>query len=101
MELTIDRAGETATLRLNGDFTMESQLLFRETYRQLFDEHSPKILALDLARTEYLDSSALGMLVVLRNEAEQAGITVRLTNCRPFIIKLLRGANFDRLFRIS
>lgn len=101
MELSTDRIGDTATLKLNGDFTMDSQLQFRDTYRELLEGQDCKTLAIDLARTEYLDSSALGMLIVLKNEAEQQGVQVTLKNCQPFVSKLLRGANFDRLFKIA
>ncbi len=53
----------------------------------------------DLRGTEYIDSAALGMLLVLRESAGSA--TVRITNSRPAVRKILQIANFNTLFSID
>ena len=48
----------------------------------------------------YLDSSALGMLLLLRQKAETRHKPVVLLNSPPLILKLLRSVSFGKLFQI-
>jgi anti-anti-sigma factor len=54
----------------------------------------------DLESTEYMDSSALGMLLQLR-EYSRDGNGVSLINPNNGVREILRIANFDKLFPIS
>ncbi len=54
----------------------------------------------DLSGTEYMDSSAMGMLLQLRDHGDKtAGVS--LINGRQGVMEILRIANFDKLFRIA
>lgn len=55
----------------------------------------------DLARTLYMDSSALGMLLMLREAVGGEAGNVTLANCGPEISKILQIANFETLFSIE
>jgi anti-anti-sigma factor len=54
----------------------------------------------DLGHTEYMDSSAMGMLLQLREHSGNAG-PIALTNAGTGVREILRIANFDKLFSIS
>lgn len=54
----------------------------------------------DLGNTEYMDSSAMGMLLQLREHGAKAGPIV-LTHTGADVREILHIANFDRLFSIS
>ena len=54
----------------------------------------------DLENAEYMDSSALGMLLQLRDHAQKKD-EVRLVNGNPGIQEILRIANFDKLFKVG
>jgi anti-anti-sigma factor len=56
---------------------------------------------IDLQHTDYMDSSALGMLLVLREHAGSGSASVAITRCKPEVRKILQIANFERLFDIS
>ena len=56
---------------------------------------------IDLAGVDYLDSSALGMLLLLRDRAAAASKAVSLENCRGNVRQVLDIANFGKLFKIS
>jgi anti-anti-sigma factor len=58
-------------------------------------------LEIDLGKVEYLDSSALGMLLLLRERAENSRKRVMLSNCRGTVKQVLDIANFGKLFRIT
>lgn len=56
---------------------------------------------LDLAQATYLDSSALGMLLLLREKAGEQNAQVEFVNVQPEVLKILKVAKFDQLFLIS
>jgi anti-anti-sigma factor len=55
----------------------------------------------DLAQVEYLDSSALGMLLMLRDKIKASNRRVSLINCRGPVKQVLEIANFSKLFEVS
>ncbi|HEX8962435.1 MAG TPA: STAS domain-containing protein [Rhodocyclaceae bacterium] len=55
-------------------------------------------IVVDLGGTDYLDSSALGMLLVLRDRARHQSKSVVLARARGSVGNLLRIANFGKLF---
>ena len=54
---------------------------------------------IDLRDAEYLDNSALGMLLGLRDRVGDR--KVRIVNANPEIREILRIAYFDRMFAMS
>ncbi|OPX54104.1 anti-anti-sigma factor [Oceanospirillum multiglobuliferum] len=99
IQTTINR--DQSLMRLNGRFDFNSHKTFRETYQQLLDDDSVKEIALDLAQVEYLDSSALGMLLQLKEKADSKRKVIKLKNCSQLARDVLAIANFDKLFEIS
>ncbi len=77
------------------DFTVHAE--FREAYR---DVQGPVQYIVDLARTEYMDSSALGMLLLLREHAGD-GSRVRIINLQPDVRQIMDTANLGRLLAIE
>jgi len=88
-------------MRLNGRFDFNAHKIFRETYQQLLDEGSVKSITLDLSQVEYLDSSALGMLLQLKEKSDALKKVIKLQNCSQLAKDVLAIANFDKLFEIS
>jgi len=61
---------------------------------------------LDFSDTTYIDSSALGMLLILRekvnpNHAAEKTTNIKLVNTNSEIFKILGLANFNMLFDIE
>lgn len=86
----------TPTLRIEGRFDFRCHQEFRSAYESLGAMDSCEV---DLEATDYLDSSALGMLLVLR-EAVMGG-RVRILRCRPAVRRILEIANFQTLFSVG
>ncbi|MNR56929.1 hypothetical protein D3C85_1776040 [compost metagenome] len=61
----------------------------------------PKSVVVDLKDATYLDSSALGMLLLLRDHAGGDRSDIRLINSSSDVTKILAISNFDKLFDIS
>ncbi len=55
----------------------------------------------DLAEAEYMDSSAMGMLLQLREHSSKVKDSVVLANGNDAINEILKIANFGKLFLIK
>lgn len=87
-------------IRLSGHFDMNVSQEFRNASRKALAAVRGKELVLMMDEVNYIDSSALGMLLVLHKEATERGVTVVLANCQPFIQRALTTAYFDRMFTL-
>jgi anti-anti-sigma factor len=54
-----------------------------------------------MSNVEYLDSSALGMMLLMRERAEIAGKKIVINGVSPFVVAILKTANFEKLFEIT
>jgi len=90
--------GKTITVKLPGEFDFRSHREFRNTHK---DADPGAEYVLDFTLTEHIDSSALGMLLLMREELGNDNARVKIINCRPNIKKLLEMANFHQLFDVA
>jgi HptB-dependent secretion and biofilm anti anti-sigma factor len=89
------------TIQLDKDFTFHYQAEFRKAYEQNIDEHTKSVL-IDFARTDFIDSAALGMLLVLHEYVgkNEGKTTIELINCKKEVFEILEISNFSKLFSI-
>lgn len=99
VSINISDDGKTASLRINGRFDFSLHNEFRKSYKDINLSSGEYII--DLGSTDYLDSSALGMLLLLKEHAESNSSTVRLINFSPEIKEILTIASFDKLFTLE
>lgn len=100
MQASVDVTEGRAVIRLEGRFDFNSHRDFREAVDAALASPA-SVVAVDLAGVEYLDSSALGMLLMLRDRAKSAAREVTLTGCRNAVKQILDIANFGKLFTID
>lgn len=101
MQVTTTVTDGIATLGLQGRFDFNSHRDFREATERVLADAEVKSLNVDLAQVEYLDSSALGMLLMLRDKIKASNRRVSLVNCRGPVKQVLEIANFSKLFEVS
>lgn len=101
MRTRLDLRGDHGRLELEGRFDITTRTAFYSAHRELQATGLPRRLTVDLAQVHYIDSSALGMLLVLRDHALRHGTAVALSGCRPEVLRALQLVNFQRLFRIE
>jgi len=89
-----------AKIAMTGRFDFNSHRQFREAYQQVLENPAVKEIEIDLGAVDYLDSSALGMLLLLREKTAAAHKSMALTNCRGVVQQVLDVANFNKLFTI-
>lgn len=99
LQRTVSPDGKTVTIRIQGRFDFNLHKEFRDAYSGEAADASHYVI--DFKDTEYMDSSALGMLLLLREHAGGAPDRVRLTNISPELRKILEISNFHHLFKMD
>jgi len=96
---SLSKNGEVLTISIDGRFDASSLEQFRRSFENV-DSKNLTRYEVDLAETVHLDSSALGMLLVLRDHAggDQANITIK--NCSTEVKKIFAISSFEQLFSI-
>ncbi len=101
MEINVTTSGTIATIHLHGRFEFNGHRAFKAAYDPLLQQAGITVLAIDLAAMDYLDSSALGMLLMLRERAQAVNKGVTLCKPNQLVMQILDIANFAKLFTIS
>ncbi|WP_370978908.1 STAS domain-containing protein [Agaribacterium sp. ZY112] len=92
--------GSILTISIDGRFDASSLDDFRRSYEDL-DAGSVGEYQVDLQDTVHLDSSALGMLLVLRDFAGGDQANIKIKNCSPEVKKIFAISSFTQLFDIQ
>ena len=91
--------GKKLTIAIKGRFDFSSHQHFREVYERIYPK--PDAIVVDLKEATYLDSSALGMLLMLRDYAGADESDIRIINSSLDVSKTLDISNFNQLFDIT
>ena len=91
--------GKTLTIAVQGRFDFSSLQLFRSSYEKV--DPKPNKFIIDLKESDYLDSSALGMLLALRDFAGGDNANITITNCNADVKKILIITKLDELFSVN
>lgn len=101
MQATVLNESGKVTLTLVGRFDFNTHREFRAAYEPLIADPGVQSVVVDFAGVDYLDSSALGMLLMLRDKLGGVSKEVALTGVRGNVKQVLDIANFGKLFQIS
>ena len=85
------------TIEVQGTFDHELHRDFRAAYR---NEDMNVTYVINLHKAEYMNSAALGMLLLLREHAGGEKSNISINGCRQNIRKTFEIAKFDQLFTI-
>jgi len=101
MSITTEKSedGKQVTIKIDGRFDFGSHHDFRDAYRGA--NEAGTVFVLDMSKTEYMDSSALGMILLLKEHSGTLGGDIKIINATSEIRNILEIANFDKLFSIS
>ncbi|HEY5604079.1 MAG TPA: STAS domain-containing protein [Gammaproteobacteria bacterium] len=97
IETSISDDENEMTISVAGNFSFDAQKDFRASYE---NRALPRYV-IDFKRTEFIDSSALGMLLMMREHVGASGASIVLRNCNQDIKVILTVANFQDLFNIE
>ena len=91
--------GDSCTINLSGKFTFADNQTFRGVIESIKNKEANNY-TLDLTGLEFVDSAALGMFLVAREEATKAGANLSLQNPNGHVEKMFSLSNFSGLFNI-
>jgi len=92
-----DNKGIKISINERFDFSLHQQ--FRDTYQNCNDNGAE--FTLDLSNTTYMDSSALGMILLLKDHADKLSGKVVISKPNEAVNKILEIAQFHRLMPIE
>jgi len=100
MPITSVANGNTVNITISGRFDFSVHKEFRDAYSGQ-SSGSNNEYVIDMSQTEYVDSSALGMLLLLREHAGSDQAKVSINGSNKDVKEILLVSNFDKLFTIS
>ena len=94
----VSENGEKVTITVSGKFNYATFSEFKGTYVGLTEVVNN--FDVNLSGVTHMDSSALGMLMILKEHASDLGAKVRLINPSNTAKRTLSVSLFDKLFEI-
>lgn len=89
----------TWEIRIGKTFDFESHKDFRQAVKDVMSKN-PHGVQLNFGEVEYLDSSALGMLMLAKHESDAKGASIVISNLdNGHARKVLELVKFDQIFQ--
>jgi anti-anti-sigma factor len=101
VNIATSTAGSTATIYVQGKFDSAMRQKFNGAMRDAVGHPSATRIEVHLGATDYIDSAACGMLLLLKNMASAAGKSVSISNATGAVKQVLGIMNFEKIFQIS
>lgn len=101
MQITSREDSGHLVLKLSGRFDFHSHRDFRAAYEGALGSATAKTIEINFDGVDYLDSSALGMLLLLREKADASHKQIELAGLKGTVKQVLDVANFGKLFTIK
>lgn len=99
VETKISEDKKEVSISINQRFDFSQHQFFRNAYSQHKIEGTKFIV--DLSKTEYIDSSALGMILLLKDYVAHITGTLVIRKPSTAVSKILEIAQFHRLMTIE
>jgi len=98
--VVIKESEQHVTLCLPAKLDNNLQMEFQHCYRNR--PSGPGIsYEIDFQEVHNIDSSVLGMLLLMRNYCGEEEADIQLINCSPIVKKILHMTRFNTMFRIG
>lgn len=89
------------TINLPTRFDYSSHTEFYEHCLAVTQDANIQEVILDFSLVEYMDSSALGMLVIMHKKAQSSGKKLKISRARGTVKEVLMLANIERIIDIN
>lgn len=98
MNYNFNKEGKAVNITISGKFTFTDHEKFKDLLDMILKE---KEAQLDLSNLEFVDSAALGMFMILNEEAGKKNIQVSLNNSTGQVRKMFEISKFNQILNIS
>ena len=97
INVTTKESDNTIRIHVIDRFDYSVHKEFREAYKNSSEDAK---FVIDMSQASYMDSSALGMLLLLREHLKDHGSNITITGCNAELKKTLEISNFHNLVNI-
>jgi anti-anti-sigma factor len=101
MSINVHIHDRLARINMHGHFGFQTHRDFRKSYMPLLDNTGVNEIWVEMSKVDYLDISALGMLMLLNERARAVNKPVGLITSYGAVSQALEVANFSKAFNIK
>ena len=95
MQVSVRTTPRQREFFIKGDFTAQDEKRFFDVFVQI-RSMTESVLAFNLGQCSFVDSAAMGMLVVAFEEAAKRNVSRSIHQAAPELEQILRSAGFER-----
>ncbi len=99
--ITVPKISTATSIFLKGRFSFQARRELNSIFQNLLNHSAVNSIAINLSEVEYMDSSALGMLLELRNQAIDANRRLILSSPSDVAMQIFDVACFAKIFTIE
>jgi len=100
MSIAIGQANNDLTVQVGQRLTFSDHEDFGDVLTRIEDS-DVKHVVIDFAKTEFIDSSAMGMLLIAKDVANERGASITLRGANADIKRLFELGTFTEFFKIE
>ena len=101
MAMHIQVTDHLARITMTGRFDFEVHRDFKNAYMTLLDKPAVREIEIEMSKVNYLDSAAMGMLMLLHERAKDAHKPVALLNASKEASQVMEVANFSKILTLK
>jgi len=101
MAINVQIRDYSARIAMSGCFDYKTWRIFTNAYLPLLDNAALSEICVDLIQVDYLDSSAMGMLLLLKERAQANNKRVALHITSNFVLRAFEFARFSKIFDVK
>lgn len=100
MDCSIFSKDNNTIIKMSGQFTFSDTQKFKEIL-DMVSERKTRSLSLDFLDVSFIDSSGMGMMLLLRDEAKAKQIPLNIISPQGQVEKIFRISKFYDIFSIN
>lgn len=100
IKTSINEKNNSSEIKIDGKITIETVPDFEEIFYDLINSGSHSI-TINMKRVEFIDSSALGAFIRIKNVAGKAECDLKLINVHKNVSAIFKFANLESFFSIE
>lgn len=99
MELKLSQLGKIKVIEITGKYDIESTEEFETIFNKQLDS-KPSVIAVEMGKLDYIDSSGIGSLIKCLNALKTKNGKLILVGMKPMITNVFKLAKLDMFFEI-
>lgn len=98
MSIAVEFSDTVASIVLSGGIDYSAQEEFKAANKQALSADGITEIHIDFAKVDFMDSSGIRALLILKKDTEKSGKTLILINCSASLREVFDIGGFDKVF---